>query len=240
MNMSNQTRVVALTMTFEYIPFVPDEFDTVKSLWFDIGGCGSSSFPAEPGNAFQYSSPSWKPSFTGDVLFALSHLHDGGTHLELRKNTSIVCDAEAIYRTYESLQSSNLGEEHISTISECANLGRSEAGDEWSITAYYDASKHSLMNRMDGSPEPVMGISLAYMTETPEERQLNMSCRGHRHKSRRLNWILGGGIIAGILTIVAIRVKLNKGSRRTVSLRQHFYQPVNFLPVAAKEYHDED
>lgn len=95
--MVDYSRDAVLTMTYEYIPTVPAGFDKVKALWFDIGGCGSSDQPAKPNQAFQYSSPGWTADFNGRITFIGGHLHDGGTHLNVKKNSTVICDCEAAY-----------------------------------------------------------------------------------------------------------------------------------------------
>jgi hypothetical protein len=96
--MVNYSRDAILTMTWEYIPSVPAGFDKVKPLWLDIGGCGSSDLPAKPNQAFQYTDPNhWTSNFTGRITATVGHLHDGGTHLTVKKNNTLLCDFVAAY-----------------------------------------------------------------------------------------------------------------------------------------------
>ena len=88
--MVDYSRDAVLTVTWEYIPSVPAGFDKVKPLWLDIGGCGSSDVPAKPNQAFQYTDPNpWTSNFTGRITTMGGHLHDGGTHLTVKKNNTV-------------------------------------------------------------------------------------------------------------------------------------------------------
>jgi len=195
MNMKEEPRDVIFTMTYEFIPRVPAGFDKVRSMWLDIGGCHSSSFPAERDTAFQYSSPVFRSNSTGRVTSIFSHLHDGGVNIEVMKNGKVVCDAKAAYGQCGS-GSMMKDDAHISSISECNDLGSTTPGDEWSLAAYYDTSKHSPMTNMDGSLEPVMGISLVYFAET-------MDCMPtpahHHHRGRLVAIVLSCVLVAAIV-----------------------------------------
>ena len=247
MNMADKPRDAILTMTYEFVPSFPEGFDKVKSYWLDINGCGSSSFPAKPEETFEYSSPPWKSPSAGRVLFSLSHLHDGGTHAELMKNGEVVCNAKARYASCggDDSSASSAGMEHISSISDCADLGSTEPGDEWSIAAYYDTTKHRPMTNMDGSLEPVMGISLVYVTETagPSAPPRHMH-HGH-HGSRRLKIVLACGILAGSVTLMVLWVKIKGGPVR--QFFPHRQQAVSLrdadtkmgLPLLAEEQYED-
>ena len=96
--MVEYSRDAVLTMTWEYIPSVPSGFDIVKPLWLDIGGCGSSDQPAKANQTFQYTDPApWTSNFTGRITWMGGHLHDGGTHLTITKNSTVMCDCIAAY-----------------------------------------------------------------------------------------------------------------------------------------------
>jgi hypothetical protein len=98
MNMVDESRDAVLTVTWEYIPSVPAGFDKVKPLWLDIGGCDTSDVPAKANQAFQYTDPSpWKSNLAGRITGMGGHLHDGGTHLTVTKNNTVICDFVAMY-----------------------------------------------------------------------------------------------------------------------------------------------
>ena len=54
---------------------------------------------------------------------------------------------------------------HVSGISTCANKGVVAVGDEWTIVADYDPTKHDLMLDTNGTAAPIMGIALVYVAE---------------------------------------------------------------------------
>lgn len=168
MNLKDEARDVILTMTYEYIPGLPAGFDKVRSMWLDIGGCRGSELPAEPNAVFQYSSPPFKSNSTGRITSFFSHLHDGGQHIEIQKNGDAVCDAKAEYQNFDTSSFAETENVHISSISKCDGLGTVSPGDEWTITAYYNTALHTPMKNTDGSLEPIMGISLAYIAEPSE------------------------------------------------------------------------
>ena len=98
MNMVDYSRDAVLTMTWEYIPSVPSGFDHVKALWLDIGGCEGSDVTAKANKTFQYTDPApWTSNFTGRVTYMVGHLHDGGSHLAVTKNDTVMCDCVAAY-----------------------------------------------------------------------------------------------------------------------------------------------
>jgi hypothetical protein len=61
----------------------------------------------------------------------------------------------------------NMGNDtvHISSISSCSNVGTIGIGDTFSITAFYDSTKYSLMTNTDGSLAPIMGIAIVYVAD---------------------------------------------------------------------------
>lgn len=201
MNMAMEPREAILTMSYEYIPAVPKGFSKVKSYWLDIGGCGSSSFPAEKKGTFEYSSPMWISNTTGRITFVASHLHDGGTHTEIRKNGKVICDSTASYGMCSDQKV------HISHISECTRLGAVRPGDEWSLTAYYNTSKHTPMTNMDGSLEPIMGISLIYVAE---------GIIHHHHRALKI--VLSCSIVVAAIVLVVGLMKMKGKSFREMFL----------------------
>lgn len=191
MNMATVSQTAYVTVTWEYIRKPPPSFSNVKVLWLDIGGCnGSSEQPTKSTTqGFQYTSTDWISDIDGGVTFIGGHLHDGGTHLNVKKNGIDQCDCVAMYDT-PSVRTSNdrdvsatmspdavhgtltghsesTSNMHISDISVCRSLEDVlvEPGDTWTITAHYDPAQHDLMMDMDGKPEPVMGIALVYVAD---------------------------------------------------------------------------
>src|SRR5271168_3761114 len=86
MNAHPEPRTAVLSITYEYIPYLPPDFETVTSIWLDIGGCKKSEVPVPTHRtSFHFSSRAWKSTISGRILCVLGHLHDGGTTLDVRK-----------------------------------------------------------------------------------------------------------------------------------------------------------
>lgn len=189
MNMTPQPLNAVLTLTMEFIPGpLPSGFSPTTPLWLDIGSsCPlNSDRPAFANTTFQYTSPVFvnRPgpdAVTGKLAFVAAHLHDGGTHLNVRKNGRVICDAVAHYgQTPQYVSPAGMGMnvslpmsmpmdpdmgpmEHVSSISACTDDGVLSAGDTMSVTAFYDTNLHAPMTDMNGQLEPIMGISIVYV-----------------------------------------------------------------------------
>ena len=196
MNMKQQSAEVALTVTWEFILRKDNTFKPVQPYWFDIGACGSSEKPSMRDANFEYTSPVVKAPTNGVIAAAASHLHNGGTHLELLKEGKPLCTSYAHY-----------DHDHIHELTTCYDL-RYSKGDEFSIAAYYNTSKHMPMEHSGGSLEPVMGIALVYAVE-------DVAQSGH---ARRTGILIGAMCIAGgVLFSAGFYVLRNrKNSRNTV------------------------
>ena len=168
MNMQEGERDVSLAVTWEYIPQPPEDFRHVKPYWFDVTGCGNSEVPAQLDAVFSFSSAPVKAPTSGVAAMVIGHLHDGGTHLQVTREGRPFCVTRAVYENG-----------HINQITRCDNLAYSR-GDEFSITAHYNTSKHVPMAHPDGELEPVMGIALIYaVQDSPQEGE-----RKHRKKKK--------------------------------------------------------
>ncbi|KAF8853912.1 hypothetical protein BDZ45DRAFT_729180 [Acephala macrosclerotiorum] len=168
----NQTGVV--TITFEYIPGLPASFSKVTPVWLDIAPCDQGSEEPAKNGTFQYTSIPWTAPTTieGRITCAIGHIHDGGTHIDIAQNNQSMCDAIAAYGQspgyIDPMNSSMMNmpgmttDTHISSISECST-GQLNAGDNWTVTAYYNMTEHAPMTNTDGSLAPIMGIGLLYV-----------------------------------------------------------------------------
>lgn len=181
MNESEDPRDAVVTITYEYIPGVPQSFTQVTPIWLDINSdCSSDSEePAFNNTAFNYTmQPRWKADFEGHVTCIVGHLHDGGTHLEVLKNGKLVCDCVAAYgqtpgyvetamdmNNSMSMNMSSMDMVHISSLNSCLDTGTSTVGDEWGLKAFYNTSEFAPMVDSDGSLAGIMGISLVYITQ---------------------------------------------------------------------------
>lgn len=50
----------------------------------------------------------------------------------------------------------------VSSITTCENDGEINAGDEWSVTAFYNTTKYAPMMDSDNTLAPIMGISVLF------------------------------------------------------------------------------
>ena len=161
MNMHYSSQDVVLTATWKYIeaPYSDYEFGTL--YWLDIASCDHSDRPAANNSLFTYSSPSVQSDFHGRIVYVGNHLHDGAVRQEVMKNGEIICSANPRYSADEGAN----GNAHISHIPSCFDVGHVAPGDEFALTASYDTVKYAPMVNEDGSLEPIMGISLAYIVK---------------------------------------------------------------------------
>jgi len=180
MNETPDPRPVVVTIIYEYVPGLPSSFTQVTPIWLDVSNncTGDSEVPAFNNTAFNYTmQPRWKADFNGKVTCIVGHLHDGGTHLEVLKSGSPVCDCVAVYgQTPGYIESGSMSMNmsmdmgsmdmmHISSLNTCLNPTTSSIGDEWGARAFYNTSEHAPTLNMDGSLEGVMGISLVYISQ---------------------------------------------------------------------------
>lgn len=165
-------RTVFLTITFEYIPYLPSGFNAVTPIWLDIGGCESEMQVPADKTSFHFHSPVWTSTINGRIICILGHLHDGGTHLDVKSDDQTICRSMPEYdgdgthihdlvRRHGSLDMS-----HISQMSICHNVGKIGADEKWTVTAYYDIETHLPMLDAHGDPEEVMGIAIMYVVES--------------------------------------------------------------------------
>ena len=159
MNLNDHEETAMLTITYDFVLSADAKnFNPIRNIWLDVGGCGDSDQPVNDSTAaqFDFSSPPFTVTEPARVVFTGGHLHNGGTHVEIMKNGQLLCDSVAEYTEYD-----------ISHMSSCAELGGDQAslmpGDELSIKAYYDTDAHPLMKTTDGNFEDVMGIALVYV-----------------------------------------------------------------------------
>jgi hypothetical protein len=100
MNEAPEAREAVVTTEWEYIPGIPDGFDIAQSVWLDVTGlCGNSSMKvASPDKPFHVSmNQTWSPNFTGTILAAMPHLHDGGVKQEFYVDGKLACSTAVGY-----------------------------------------------------------------------------------------------------------------------------------------------
>ena len=167
MNEAQDPQDAILTITYEYIPYMPPDFSTASSLWLDVGDCHSDVPVPNYTKSFELTMQPWTSTVSGRILTAISHIHDGGVRLDVLRNGYSVCRSVATYGDPSGHKHHMLSMEmsHISYMSTCYDVGRIKEGEEWAVKAHYDFEKHEPMLDGDGKPEDVMGITIVYLVE---------------------------------------------------------------------------
>lgn len=163
MNMIYEEQIVILSVVWEYVLAPYTDYAIATPYWLNIGGFGSSDRPAANNSRFTYSSPTLVPDFYGRIVFIGSHLHDGGTLVEVFKNGEVLCGVKPEYS--QSKGESADGALHIITMPVCFDGGRVEPGDEFNLTAHFNTFENAPMVNNDGSLEPIMGVAVAYVVK---------------------------------------------------------------------------
>lgn len=179
MNELEDTRDVTVTVNFEYIPGMPSGFTALNSWWLDVSGpCGDSDepVPAPPNDViFNYTSPTpYTTTYGGTIVAMGGHMHDGGVLLTVSDNGHIICNFTPTYAAtpgyvdgapMNMTTSYPMDMDHLSNITVCDFPGTFKEGDQFNLEVYYNSTAHPLMlNMTSGTPDPVMGISIMYVT----------------------------------------------------------------------------
>jgi hypothetical protein len=167
MNSHEESKTAVLTITYEYIPYQAHDFVNTIPIWMDAGGCHSDVAVPTDQISFEVESPIWISRINGRVVTVVSHLHDGGVHIRLRKNGESVCESKAEYgmATEFEYHSQGMDMSHITAIPACFGVGKMGVGEQWSVKVHYNLEKHQPMLEHDGKAAPVMGIAIAYVVE---------------------------------------------------------------------------
>ncbi|KAF1980842.1 hypothetical protein K402DRAFT_468002 [Aulographum hederae CBS 113979] len=196
MNLNPQPQEVYFTLDFEFLPGPRRrDVETATALWLDVTGCGNSNVKLPKGQpASTFSSSGWTAPFSGRMLAAAGHLHDGGTEVKMFKNSQLVCDSKATYgmtnggaakpmepgaahgesteaesahRGHEKIRRDEMDPNmpHIATMSGCASFGIFKRGDTFHIEASYDVGKWMPMEAASGEASTVMGIAVMNVVE---------------------------------------------------------------------------
>jgi hypothetical protein len=181
MNMDPVEKHVYITGDFEYLPGRQKDYMDTKAIWLQLGQCGEdiqdltkAGIPGKPLNnkAFTEASPPWTSQYDGQMLYVSGHLHDGGTHLEVIENGKTLCDSQMKYGetpAFHGPATELMGPMvHISSISNCTDMGKISKGDKFHIKANYDFTKHPGMKNSKGELDEIMGIAEMYIA-VPQE-----------------------------------------------------------------------
>jgi hypothetical protein len=178
MSALEQPKRVFLSVSFEYIektqPEAADYKDSILT-WFTIGN------PKQVG-AYDLSSKPWQAPTDGVLLHAMGHMHDGGTSVDLYINEKLACSSHMYYARRSGYDGGSItmhgnktaahgslttrdgapghggfAGTHISDPGHCTSFGRVHKGDNMTIQAHYNTTKHNTMAH-EGKTEEQMGI----------------------------------------------------------------------------------
>lgn len=214
-----EEQTVILSVVWKYVPAPYTDYAIATPYWLNIGGFGDSDRPAANNSRFAYSSPILTSDFHGRIVFIGSHLHDGGTLVEVFKNGEVLCGVKPEYS--ESTGESADGALHIKAMPVCLDAGRVKPGDEFNLTATFNTVEYAPMVNNDGTLEPIMGVAVAYVVKDD----------GPLAASPGTNWKLWSSLAFVPLLVAAgyvgARASLRNKKRRVEWLSRQQYQKVD-------------
>jgi hypothetical protein len=156
MNHSTTPHVVYMTARISHAPYGDGSaIKPVRPIWMDMNNCQTSEYaiPAGVSNKVW----TWQSNLTGRVVAAGGHVHDGGTRIDFKNQSTgeNFCTSYAGYGTKPAFAGT------LESMSTCIwdRIGTVRKGETLAIDTYYDSTDA----QMD-----VMGIVLAYVHETED------------------------------------------------------------------------
>jgi len=176
---------LSLSILYEYIEKSSPQGKEYKGSylrWNQIG------FPAAKEGVYTFNSTVWTSPLNGKLLYAIGHMHDGGTDIQLYVNKNLVCKSVMRYggrpgyggnSTSTDVAKPAMGGHshskrdgphggamsdalHISDPGLCENFGAVKKGDAMTIKVTYDTTKYPLMMH-NGNAERLMGNMRVYI-----------------------------------------------------------------------------
>jgi len=95
--MTEETTPKSLTLeiTYEHVPKTTPGYKAAAMYWLTIGE------PAAKDGVYKFNSQSSMSGYNGKLLYAIGHMHDGGTDMRLMVNSKVVCKSVMHYNTRE-------------------------------------------------------------------------------------------------------------------------------------------
>jgi hypothetical protein len=161
---------LTLEITYEHIP-LSSGYKGANMYWLTIGE------PRAKTGQYKFTTLPATSTVTGSLLYAIGHMHDGGTDMRLYVNSKMVCKSVMHYNAREGYLTSGhknkrqaghgghgggAGAMHISDPGACTDFGTVNMGDRLTAEAWYDADKYGLMNH-NGKNENLMGNMRVYV-----------------------------------------------------------------------------
>lgn len=186
MNMQKEPKTVYMVMEWEYLDKpISADFDIVFPIWLDVkGNClnETNGVQSEAGVFTAKSATGWTSKHAGDLILAVSHIHDGNTKQDIFMDGKLVCSSVPAYGETAEFVSHVEGDDghghdhgesehlyHVSSITQCANVAKVVPGSHFSIASYYDYEKHVPMKDHHGGLEPIMGIQFLHLARPQKE-----------------------------------------------------------------------
>jgi hypothetical protein len=152
MNMSNETKTVYTTVTYEVVPIDTPGYREATHLRLDGWICGGSDLPAKKG-FYQYHSANWTSPYSGVILHNDGHGHDGTTQVKLFINNKEYCNSIQYYglrpgwvqKQHLQVDPALHRMQYISDAVACEDQGRLEKGDVLVTQASYNDTKYPQM-----------------------------------------------------------------------------------------------
>jgi hypothetical protein len=157
-NMNTTATSVYIKMHYEWVPMSTPGMTNVEPIWMDLAQCGFSEI-ARPAGTSQ-ASWGWWVNRPGRIIGIGGHIHDGGTNIVIRNESTgqVICDSRAGYGE-SPLYIDSHGMRHLSSMSKCMGTLSSPVatisnGQLITETAHYD---------MDEAVTDQMGIVMAFV-----------------------------------------------------------------------------
>lgn len=159
---------LTLEINYEWVPKTTAGYKAAAMYWLTIGE------PAAKNGVYKFSTQSQSVKYAGKLLYAIGHMHDGGTDMRLFVNSKLVCKSVMHYNARAGYTPSRRlairdgphahggAGEHISDPGACTDFGTVSLGDKINAEAHYDATKHPLMVH-NGKKEALMGNMRVYI-----------------------------------------------------------------------------
>jgi len=167
---------LTLEITYDHIPTgASTGYKAATMYWLTIGE------PKAKTGQYKFTTMPTTSSVSGSLLYAIGHMHDGGTNMNLFVSGKMVCksvmhyNARAGYvpgggaakgpklRKRQHAGHGNDGAMHISDPGACTDFGEVAKGDRLTAEAWYDADKYGLMKNPQGKNENLMGNMRVYI-----------------------------------------------------------------------------
>jgi len=179
MTESTVAKTLTLEIAYEYIPKTTSSgYKPAVMYWLTIGE------PAAKDGVYHFTTQPSMVSKAGKMLYAIGHMHDGGSDMRLYASGKLVCKSVMHYNLRKGYapQAGEApmagmahghsrrdghgghggGMDHISDPGACTNFGSVSVGDRLTAEAWYDANAHPLMVH-NGKKENLMGNMRVYI-----------------------------------------------------------------------------